>query len=285
MFHNRNVDNPNAWTFDPDPARPVINDTRNPDSQVRVTWQAAPTHKLAFMWYDTTNCFCPTNASATVALEAAARREYPLQRVVQGEWTSPFTNRLLFEGGVNHFWGESNDMPWPDGRPGMIQVTEQATGLIYRGAADGNRILKQLVPSWRFAVSYITGAHAFKAGVNDKGGHTEFHAFDTVPVSYRFNNGVPNQISQRAYPFDRIADVDHDLGVFVQDKWTVAGAGCATTISRIGSPSTTSAPRCSRQTATSRSPRGRTSRITTSRRSWVRRTTRLAPARRRSKWG
>ena len=221
MFYNRNANNPNAWTFDPDPSRPVINDTRNPDTQLKLSWQAAPRHKVGFFWYDTTNCFCPTDASATVALEAAARRDYPLQRLVQVDWSSPYTNRLLFEAGANYFWGESNDVAWPDLAPGMIQVTEQSTGLVFRGAGGTSRILKQWVPSWRFTTSYITGAHSFKVGINDKGGHTDFHGFDSQPLSFRFNNGVPNQLTQRAYPFDRLADVAHDIGVFVQDRWTI----------------------------------------------------------------
>lgn len=32
------------------------------------------------------------------------------------------------------------------------------------------------------------------------------------PVSYRFNNGIPNQLTLRAWPFDERTDVDHDLG-------------------------------------------------------------------------
>jgi hypothetical protein len=221
MFHNRNLNNPNAWTFDPDPSRPVINDTRNPDTQLRLAWLATPKQKVGFVWYNTTNCFCPTDASSTVALEAAARRDYPLQRLVQVDWTSPLTNRLLFEAGANYFWGESNDVPLPELAANMIQVTEQSTGLVYRGAGSGNRILKQQVPSWRFTTSYITGAHSYKFGINDKGGHTDFHGFDLQPLGFRFNNGVPNQLTQRAYPFDRIADVSHDMGVFAQDRWTI----------------------------------------------------------------
>jgi hypothetical protein len=41
MFINRNATDPNVWTLDPDPNQPAINDTRNPDTQLPVTWQAA----------------------------------------------------------------------------------------------------------------------------------------------------------------------------------------------------------------------------------------------------
>jgi hypothetical protein len=223
LFYNRNANNPNVWTFDPDPSRPIINDTRNPDTQLRVTWQATPTHKIGFLWYNTTNCFCPTDAGALLALEAATRREYPLQRLVQGDWSAPVTSRLLFEAGANVFRGQSNDMPWPELNPAMIQVTEQSTGLVYRGTGGSNRILDQYIYSYRGAVSYITGAHAFKVGFNERNGHTGFHNFAVNPLSYRFNNGVPNQLTQVAYPVSRLANMDHELGVYAQDKWTVRG--------------------------------------------------------------
>src|SRR5207247_697387 len=84
-------------------------------------------------------------------------------------------------------------------------------------------ILKQWVPSWKFAVSYITGAHALKVGINDKIGHTYFKGFSNTSTIYRFNNGIPNQLTDVAFPFERIADVGADMGVCAQDKSPVNG--------------------------------------------------------------
>jgi hypothetical protein len=46
------------------------------------------------------------------------------------------------------------------------------------------------------------------------------HGLDS-PMSFRFNNGVPNQLTMRALPFRIIVDMDADHGLYVQDKWTV----------------------------------------------------------------
>ena len=51
-------------------------------------------------------------------------------------------------------------------------------------------------------------------------------ATSTVPdnfakLTYRFNNGVPNQLTQRATPLDRAERQRLDLGLYVQDKWTI----------------------------------------------------------------
>jgi hypothetical protein len=40
-------------------------------------------------------------------------------------------------------------------------------------------------------------------------------------VSYRFNNGVPNLITERATPFERHMKQPFDLGLYAQDRWTV----------------------------------------------------------------
>jgi hypothetical protein len=232
LFYNRNENNPNAWTYDPDPSRPVINNARNPDLQGRLTWQATPKNKIGILAYHTSFCFCPL-ADAVSSVEAGSSAEYPFLRYLQADWTSPFTSRLLFEVGTVYYTAESNQLSWPHDRvttrpqhtapqfnPVMIGVQEQSTGLNYRGPG-AQRILPQHFMAARATVSYITGAHVIKIGMNERIGSLTFYGFDHQPLSYRFNNGVPNQITQRAQPFTRRANMDHDLGIFVQNKWTV----------------------------------------------------------------
>ena len=59
-----------------------------------------------------------------------------------------------------------------------------------------------------------------KFGVTHRSGWIDFATFDFQPLSYRFNNGVPNQLTQRAQPSLYKATIDHDIGVFAQDRWT-----------------------------------------------------------------
>jgi hypothetical protein len=74
---------------------------------------------------------------------------------------------------------------------------------------------------YRAAVSYITGAHSFKFGVGDISGNTVERDWDINPVSYRFNNAEPNQITMRAYPLAFVVDVNHQFGAYAQDRWTI----------------------------------------------------------------
>ena len=39
-------------------------------------------------------------------------------------------------------------------------------------------------------------------------------------MTFRFNNGIPNQLTQRALPLYGQVNVDHNLSLYAQDKWT-----------------------------------------------------------------
>jgi len=221
MFFNRNANNPNAWTFDPDLDRPAFKDTHYYGGDARVTWQVNPRNKLGFLLADQAGCTCVGVVSATVAPEADIRERYPIQRRQVVDWTSPVTSRLLLEAGVANHFGRSVRLPALDTSPEMITVNEQSTGLRYR-SADNFRNGPNHAIHLRAAASYITGAHAYKAGFAHSHG---FEARDTndggQPLTYRFNNGIPNLITQRALPLYGQVNVDHNLSIYGQDKWSV----------------------------------------------------------------
>jgi len=219
LFWNRNANNPNAWTYEPDTSRRVWNEQKQPDTQLRVSWQATPRHKAGFTWYNTTYCFCPTDASLTRAWESGGRQNYPLQRLVAGDWTFPATSRLLAEANGQVFQSESDRLPWAGLNRAMIPVQEQATGMLYR-AGEIYRFQGQTVYTVRGALSFVTGAHAFKVGGSNRSGGLHQEEYDFVPVSYRFRNGVPNRLTQRALGAWK-ANVDADLGLYAQDRWTL----------------------------------------------------------------
>jgi hypothetical protein len=87
------------------------------------------------------------------------------------------------------------------------------------------------VPSWtyRAAATYVTGSQAIKFGFNRTHGYLDEYQYALNPVSYRFSNGIPNQITERAMPFRSKTNLDNDLGFYLQDRltlnrWTVQGA-------------------------------------------------------------
>ena len=194
-----------------------------------MTWQANPKHKIAGEWEQQAYCRCPNGISATVAPEAARDRRFPTQRMLLAEWTAPLTSRLLVEAVALHRntgWGEVHLQPSGSlddpaaiaAYPQMISVVEQSTGLRYRSAENFNKNYNDNY-FYRAAVSYITGTHAVKFGFNNTQGALRDRTYDFQPMNYRFNNGVPNQITVYATPYVNQAEEDADLGLYVQDRW------------------------------------------------------------------
>ena len=220
MWFNKNANNPNAWTFDPDLNRPAYKDTHYQGGDARLTWQISPRNKLGMLVADQSGCTCVGVVSATVAPEADIRERFPIQRRQLLDWTSPVTSRLLLEaGGANHY-GRSIRLPALDTSPQMITVNEQSRGLRYR-SADNFRNGPNNGIHLRFSASYITGSHAYKVGLTHSHGYEGRETSDGgQPLTYRFNNGVPNQITQRALPIYTRNNVDHNMAIYAQDRWT-----------------------------------------------------------------
>ena len=188
----------------------------------------APKHKIGLTYTQQDFCACHDTISATTAPEAAQDRRFPTQRVVLLDWTSPLTNRVLIEASGIHRverWGNMHlQTKGLVLDPVMIGVNEQGgaiPGLNYRGRVGTYNNSWNNNFHYRFNVSYITGSHAFKVGMNNAHGHHDNQTYVLNPLSYRFNSGQPNQLTMRALPHTQKNHVDKDLGIYAQDKWTV----------------------------------------------------------------
>ena len=248
IFANKNAWNPNAWLYEPDLTQEVLNKGTWHSLQVRFTVQANAKNKFAATWQQQNYCRCPFFISATAAPETAQDRRFPRLQQQHVEWSSPITNKLLVEAvGMHLFerWGNMH-LQTGDGSffttggsltdpvavanmPLMIPVLEQSTGMLYRmgpaanGNVNNNAFNNTAVPNYfyRAALSYVTGTHDFKVGFNRVHGYLRVQSYDFQPMTYRFNNGVPNQITVRATPYTLQANEDNDFGLFAQDRWTL----------------------------------------------------------------
>src|SRR4029453_12024625 len=236
MFYNKNEGIKNIWTYDADFDRPAFVNATQQSVNLRLTLQANPKNKFSFFWDEQGRCQC-ANVNATTSPEAAIEIKYPIQRMGTVAWTSPATSGLLLEarGG---FRGENykyNATPAGDPYLQLIAVTEQASvagapaGLMYHGGGIGGQTQTQPFQNTygrnfdvMAAASYITGSHAFKAGFTDTIVIRDESLSDNdYHISFRFNNGVPNQIKERTTPYQKSQRQPAAIGLYAQDRWTL----------------------------------------------------------------
>jgi len=248
QYGNKNAGDPNAWTYVRDEDVKVRNANNKVVTSVRLTWQASQKNKVGFYIDYTKNCSASAYTSggdqcrapgdgwvasgpgvvpgiATTSPESGSIWDAP-SKIMQASWTSPISNRVLIETGYSSFWTRHGDVRPYGALTDFIPVTEQLlipgvtpfANFIYRGwnaAPSGD----QQHATWKAAVSYISGSHSMKVGY--QAGYMVNKSTTLVgqQISYRFNNGVPNQLSQRVGPNGVSDRVRYD-GFYIQDVWT-----------------------------------------------------------------
>ena len=235
-FVNANVDDVTKWTYVPTTVQGMDDGTWK-NVNVRFTLQASARNKFNFFWDEQrlcTQCLSASN-SVTTAPEAHYNNHAP-PRVQQVTWSSPWTNRLLFEAGLGtNLIDGYGTRPNISNYAGMIPVIEACTSgcasnggipnLAYRSTATspfvGAYEADSDVYSWRASASLVSGRNTGKVGYI---GQQIVNHFATVQMndqwlSYGFQNGRPNTFIQWAGPGMQNTHVQTHA-IYVQDSWT-----------------------------------------------------------------
>ena len=243
VYYNLNAGNAGRWLYSPDLNRREYSDRTFENGAGRLTWQISPRHKVSGFWDAQALCRRCTGATpgaaepARVSPEAVGVLGRRLD-VSQAAWSSPISNRVLAEAGFGGtYFGVGNFERAPNPTRGLIRVLEQCAngcaangnipGIVYRSqdfsiAHTGSYL-------WKGSLAYATGTHRLKVGYQ----HTLMTDDRTwmtndQHLTYRVNDGVPNQLTQSISPWVNNARVGW-TGLFVQEEWrarrlTVQGA-------------------------------------------------------------
>jgi hypothetical protein len=243
MFYNRNAGDPAKWTYEADLSRPARNDpapTIHPN--VRLTAQLTPRNRLSafFDYYsgirtrDSVSSGSPTESPETGTFNGGN-----YSRLQQLSWTSTRSSRFLIEARMGTHQQNWNGREVPGFNRDLIRVQEQcASGCPNNGGIAGLWYRAMRAPlsgadigaywqadymspnTWNAAATYVTGSHNMKFGYQGA-----FH-WDTrnpqtnnTNLVYRFNNGVPNQLTQTLFPYRNDSRTRLNA-VYAQDQWT-----------------------------------------------------------------
>ena len=239
LWENKNAGDPTKWTYEPDLDRPAVLPLIQKSANTRVTWQITPRNKVAGFYEHQYRVW--EQLTPTIAPESATKYDFPKNEFLTGSYTSPITSRLLFDARVSDIVQGWKDRfpsggsslaftePLPDVFKSLIAVTEQGgtiPNLLYRGAGQtglGPFIgVQGWIASAQASLTFVTGSHALKVGFLDTWGkrQVDYENIDSS-LRYRFNNGVPNLITQLATPYGFTNRLRSELGVYAQDKWTL----------------------------------------------------------------
>jgi len=227
LFSNANAGDPTKWTYVANPADQGFFAITQKGIDGRVTWQASQRNKFSLYIDNQSRIWDDTRAG--VSPESVVAYRFPTLYLVQAGWTSPISSKMLLEvryANRGEAFGNQPDMsaPWNT----MIPVLEQSTNFQYRGrGGDGGvsgtmGFTDQNINTVVTTLSYVTGAHAFKTGFSDTWSDSKSSTVSNDSnLYYRFNLGVPNQITQYGTPTQGESQVKGEIGLFAQDRWTI----------------------------------------------------------------
>jgi hypothetical protein len=214
--------NANGWTFVPDLVNIPVQDQFTKDTASRLTWQATPKHRLGFMYEWNRKTENHAGGGALGSDQTTYVQVYT-PNIIQGTWSAPVTNRLLFDAGLSltntHHTQTAHDTAVPVG------ATELTTGKSFRYPLFGSGIAPQVNVDeqgnnhvYRGAVSYVTGSHALKVGVAQQTG--SLNNLVTAAANYQVSlfNGVPSSVTFLATPYT-YQDHFSKTSAFGQDQW------------------------------------------------------------------
>lgn len=235
LYEDSNLDD---WVYTPDRSKPVRAPERDRQHDGRLTWQASAKDKFTFHYGWQTYHSSNNQGLLSVANTSWERRGNaycPETHLYQSTWTRPQSNRILFEAGVTAMDFDINTLEGAK-VASLCAVPNDYVAIQERNLAFSpanwhgfsfRSDIHHKQQNARGSMSYVTGAHHFKAGMflmfaqEIQPQTSNIKDTQGLPLAYVFNGGVPIQLTQNVWPNDLERRMNPELGIFAQDQWTI----------------------------------------------------------------
>lgn len=221
------VNAPIADTFNPDGSQ-GIDDQLIKSALLRLTWQISPKHKFA-AYYDEVDKSRGHGMNAGDDVATASQLwTSPKYNDAAAKWTSTLSNRLLVDGGFSFNYEEyvitnqpgiNKESGTPEWFAGASRI-DLDRGTLRSGLANwGGRYPDRF--NMQGAVSYVTGSHNFKTGVQYNWGPYVNTRETNADLQQRYRNGRVDSVRVYNTPVRYKDNLNADVGIFAQDTWTL----------------------------------------------------------------
>ncbi len=239
-YRNWGVDRTVPGSFSEiDTTRQSVDDSYINSAVLRLTWQINQKHKLGAHYDRNVKYRGHWGLASNVSEESAAIEDMPQSYNASVKWTATLTNRLLAQAGLGLYTQQYREiyeveLPTAPGRAvGTFPITnarydpfytnfDQTTGF-FRGAwRAGNIFHISGVKNYLASLTYVTGSHSLKTGVQYQDGisrQSDLYRGDINQIQWL--GGQPRAVVLQASPRYAVENI-RDLGFFVDDRWTFA---------------------------------------------------------------
>jgi len=232
---------PTDTAFAPDLSRQAVDNNLIKSFMTRVTWQVSPKNKFSF-YMDKLIKFRGHEQNSVAGIssvwseETFSTRQPKQYYMSEAKWTGVWTTRLLFEAGVginNESYTTGEVQPALEdciagGTCNPIPKVNTTNGQTWGAPPTPFYVHIPVRETGMASLSYVTGSHAIKGGMELSHGKSILQRrFQNSSINfyerYRTVNGVtsPFQVTLFNTPTDEYDKLNADLGLYVQDTWTL----------------------------------------------------------------
>jgi hypothetical protein len=205
-----------------------VSDEKMSNPVVRFTWQMTPRNKFAAYMDRAMRLRGHAMGALTDPATGSVVWHTPTFSTGSMKWTSTVSSKLLFETGFSYN-RERYDNVYQDGlsQPygsaawyAGARKSDNSTGLLWNASSAqlGNYPDKYNMMA---AVSYVTGSHNIKVGMQDAFGPYRRWNTANADLYQIYNNGAPLQVTVLNTPLQTGEYLDANLGFYAQDAWRV----------------------------------------------------------------
>jgi len=209
-----------------DTSRPGIDDGHIRSIAGRVAAQLSSKDKITYYHDEQDKVRGHWGIASTIPPEASAIQATPTSFVSVSKYTRTQSNKLLFDAGFAVYDQEYLENYQPEVFANSVPLFNIIDSATNKNANAWNNPADHVSKLFteQFAANYITGAHSLRGGIVISQAQwrlAQQYTLDVQPVTY--NAGVPVSVALKI-PTDRRNSIKEDMGLFIQDKWTISRA-------------------------------------------------------------